>query len=139
MKHRLIILATFMVLSCVNTLAGAPIGFKTAAKILGQDSSVAAFVRDTLDVRADGLAVRVGPQFEHLSGSRIGPYSFEAKTKGSEAFTLEITVCTTVTWLSNDGTEARDMFSAWSFAETFESLVIRKAGARGYAACGGGS
>ncbi len=130
------ILGSILVLWCSHAFAGGSVGFDQAARVISQDSKVERFVREVLDVRQDGIAVRLGPHFKHLGGARVGPYSFEARIKGSKDYTLEITVCTEIHWIDAAGKDAADTFSASSFKEIFKSLVVRSVGASGYASCG---
>ncbi len=50
--------------------------------LLHQNPTLQAFVETTLDVEPSGTAMRLGAEYENLSGMRVAPYRFSAKPKG---------------------------------------------------------
>jgi hypothetical protein len=74
-------------------------------------------------------AVRFGPHFEHLSGSRMGPYIIEARPRGSkDGNPLEIVLCTDARFLDESGHVVQDETSATRVEEHLTAVMLREVG-----------
>lgn len=82
-----------------------------------------------LEIAPHGDATRLGRQFEHLGGLRIGPYFFPARPVGATVPTLMVEYETKITWILSDGTEITNPehppFQATEFLEELESIRFR--------------
>jgi hypothetical protein len=76
-------------------------------------------------------AVRFGPQFEHLSGARMGPYMIEARPKGSkDGIPLEIVLCTDSRFLDEAGHVVESEEKAARVEEKLTAVMLREVGSR---------
>jgi hypothetical protein len=126
---RLLVALLFIVFSGGKAFAGGSVMFQDIDKILRQKAPLAEYLHSSLEFEGAPLAeVRFGPQFTHLSAGRMGPYTLYAKLKGkSGKATLEVTICTTPTFLDTKGNKAADMFTAASVTEQFTGIIIQDA------------
>ena len=71
--------------------------------ILKQNKVLHEHVTSTLELDEVASGVRLGKQFEELSGMRIGPYQMRAKKKGAENFTMVLVVECSQEFVDKDG------------------------------------
>ena len=109
---------------------GGSVAFADVQDVLQQKPRLAKYLASTLDIAESGDARRLGRQFTHLGGKRIGPYTFDAKPKGAEgAFQFQVTLCTTVKFVDERGQESEEInVEAVTVRETFKLVQIREIG-----------
>src|SRR5882724_12623804 len=78
------------------SIAGGTVGLGEIDPLLRQKPALRDFLTTSLDLNDTVMAaIRFGPQFEHLSGGRMGPYMVEARPKGSKGgSSVELVLCT---------------------------------------------
>jgi hypothetical protein len=82
--------ARIILLGCAvapaTCIAGGTVGLSDIDPLLRQRPGLRNFLTISVDLNDTVMAaVRFGPQFEHLSGARMGPYMIEARPKGLHA------------------------------------------------------
>lgn len=119
--------------------AGGSVRFGRIDHLLQQKPEIRAVLRQSLEMPTEAFAqVRLGPHFKHLSGDRIGPYTFEAspKTKGLPVL---VTLCTSALFLDSAGrvlpTGSDQEFGATHIRELLNAVVLRDVGVSSAAAC----
>lgn len=131
-----LILALGIAFCAQSVRAAGSVELSALRPILHQKPALEMLLTQTLQVDPDGLGVRLGHQFEHLSGLRVGPYDFTAKPRGAAGpATLAITICTHATFLDDGGAAMKKIESATSVREEVTSVIVREAGAKGFATC----
>ena len=130
-KVRGIILLASVVMPS-TCLAGGTIGLGDIDPLLRQKPAVRAFLTSSLDLDNTVMAaVRFGPQFEHLSGGRMGPYMIEARPKGGKGATpLEVVLCTDSRFLDEAGRVVESEEKAVRVEERLTAVMLREIGSR---------
>lgn len=132
-----LVLPVLLSVWAATALADGSVEFADIRAMLHKQPAFEVLLTKTLHVESDGWGVRLGNHFEHLGGSRIGPYVFKGRPAGQDGpETLDITICTQTTFRDDNGRPTRDMFAATAVTEEVTSVIIREASARGYASCG---
>ena len=129
---RRILLALAIALLPMTCLAGGSVEFGQVARLLRQSPQVRVALLKSLELPDTAYAdIRLGPHFKHLSAYRLGPYSFEARVKGSAAGsgTVTVTLCTAHEFLDAKGKvlpEGSDLeFDATRVRERVTGILLR--------------
>lgn len=109
--------------------AGASVEFKVVDQLIRQQPIIYGWLSSSLVLPDTAFAeVRFGSHFKHLSGGRMGPYTFRAKPRAS-GFTseIEIIVCTGVRFLDKSGKQLPDseFEGPARLEETLASVQVR--------------
>jgi hypothetical protein len=120
--------------------AGGTVEFKVVDQLLRQQPITYSWLSSSLVLPDAAFAeVRFGPHFKHLSGGRMGPYTFMAKPRASGSTgEIEVIVCTDVRFLDKSGKQLPDseIGDAVRLEETLASIQMRDGrGDAGSAAC----
>jgi Ran GTPase-activating protein (RanGAP) involved in mRNA processing and transport len=124
--------ASVVALTCLvapaRCIAGGTVGLSEIDTLLRQKPALRDFLKSSLDLNDTVMAaIRFGPQFEHLSGGRIGPYMIEARPKGSiGGRTLEVVLCTDARFLDDTGTVVEVETTATYVQENLTAVMIRE-------------
>jgi len=127
MKKFLPIAALVVLLPAAVAYAGGSVDLEQVTDILKQRPELSRYLLATLEFEdAPNANIRLGPQFKHLSGGRMGPYRLMAKPKGQKGkATIEVTVCTDPSLLDAKGKPTDDELEAVSVKEKLLSVIIR--------------
>ena len=90
--------------------AGGSVEFSVVDQLIRQEPAIHSWLSSSLVLPDTAFAeVRFGSHFKHLSGGRMGPYTFVAKPMAS-SFTseIEVIVCTTTRFLDKSGKQLLD-------------------------------
>ena len=111
-------------------IAGGTLDLGDIDPLLRQKPALREFLVSSLDLDATVMAaVRFGPEFEHLSGARMGPYVIEARPKGSKGGTpLEVILCTDARFLDDEGKAIESDMKATRVEETLTAVMLRELG-----------
>ena len=93
--------------------------------LLNQQPALWHAIKEGFDLRNVGLAPRIGlKQNKELHGSRIAPYTFDAKPKGSSgAYIFTVTIEAKTHYFNKKGKEVA-LMGAWDFKEELQSISI---------------
>jgi hypothetical protein len=118
--------AATLLLICTTTFAGGSLPFSDLKDLLAQQPILAQFISEHLDVAEIGTASRVGGRVnEELSGSRVSPYEFDAKPKGTKGdFTLMLVIEAETSFLDANGKKVR-VEKATKIQERFTGIRLR--------------
>jgi ferredoxin-NADP reductase len=85
--------------------AGGTVAFAELEALLRQKPQVMTQLKAEYSLPNSAYAeIRLGHHFEHLSGARTGPYTFQALKRGQGADTMtKVLVCTDVQFMSSAG------------------------------------
>jgi hypothetical protein len=105
MLYRTLFLIAAVALFQSRVFAGGSLSFSDLKDLLAQQPALAQFVADHLDVAEIGTGGRIGGRVnEELSGSRVAPYEFDAKAKGTSGdYNLMLVVEAETTFLDGKG------------------------------------
>jgi hypothetical protein len=120
--------------------AGGSVEFKVVDQLIRQQPTMYRWLSSSLVLPDSAYAeVRFGSHFKHLSGGRMGPYTFIAKpTASSASGEIEIIVCTDVRFLDESGKHLPDsrIEDAARLEEKLASVQVRDGrGAGGSPVC----
>jgi hypothetical protein len=127
------LLAVLVVLSTVRpALAGGSLDFEQVRQLLHEKPALEVLLTQTLQVEHSGMGVRLGFHWVHLGGLRIGPYTFKGKPRGKTGpDTLDITICTHVTFVDAKGRAIEGVDAAFETAtdvrEVVTAVILREA------------
>jgi hypothetical protein len=126
--------ALLIALFPLTCAAGGSVDFGQIDRLLKQSPQVRIALLKSLQFPDTGYAdVRLGPHFKHLSAHRLGPYSFEARVKGSApgSGAVLVTLCTTHAFLDAAGKavpEGSDgEFDATRVRERVTGVILQEA------------
>lgn len=109
--------------------AGASLEFAPVEKLLAEQPATYQWLRATLQFPDSAWAeVRLGRQFAHLGGYRLGPYSFLASRRdGTGPAEIEVIVCTRQRFLDAAGRtlSTTRQESAGAVEEHLDSVIVR--------------
>ncbi len=109
--------------------AGGSVEFKVVDQLIRQQPVIYGWLRSSLVLPDTAFAeVRFGSHFKHLSGGRMGPYTFMAKPiRSTSNGEIEVIVCTHVRFLGESGKELADseIEDAVRLEETLASVQVR--------------
>lgn len=109
--------------------AGASVEFKVVDQLIRQQPIIHGWLSSSLVLPDTAFAeVRFGSHFKHLSGGRMGPYTFRAKPRASSfAGDIVLIVCTGVRFLDKSGKQLPDseFADAVRLEETLVSVQVR--------------
>jgi hypothetical protein len=109
--------------------AGGSIEFKVVDQLIRQQPIIYSWLSSSLVLPDTAFAeVRFGSHFKHLSGGRMGPYTFMAAPRVSSATgKIEVIVCTDVRFLDRYGKQLPDseIEDAVRLEETLASVQVR--------------
>jgi hypothetical protein len=125
---RIILLACALAPS--TCIAGGTVGLSEIDPLLWQRPGLRNFLTSSLDLSDTVMAaVRFGPQFEHLSGARMGPYMIEARPKGSkDGRPVELVLCTDARFLDESGKVVESEINATRVEEKLTAIMVREVG-----------
>jgi hypothetical protein len=111
-------------------IAGGTVGLGEIEPLLRQKPAIRNFLTSSLDLNDTvWAAVRFGPQFEHLSGARMGPYMIEARPKGlKDGAPLEVVLCTDARFVNESGRVVESEETAVRIEEKLTAVVLREVG-----------
>jgi hypothetical protein len=120
--------------------AGGSVEFKVVDQLIRQQPSTYRWLSSTLVFPDTAFAeVRFGPHFKHLSGERMGPYTFVARPMASSAGSeIEIIVCTDAHFIDKSGEHLAEsrIAEAARLEEKLASVQVRdRRDAAGSPAC----
>lgn len=120
--------------------AGGTVEFERVDRLLQQRPEIREVLLQSLLMPGDAFAqVRLGPHFKHLSGYRLGPYTFLASPKGKTGVSVLVTLCTSAQLLDNSDkvlpTGSGQEFAATRVREFLNAVVLRDVGVSSAAAC----
>lgn len=126
------VVALAWVLAPSLSIAGGTVGLDDIEPLLRQKPALREFVRSAFDLDATVMAaIRFGPQFEHLSGGRMGPYMVEARPRGSLGRPpIELVLCTEARFLDEHGRVVQSEMTAHRVEETLTAVMLREIGSR---------
>jgi len=112
------------------TFAGGTVGLGEIDPLLRQKPALRDFLTSSLDLNDTVMAaIRFGPQFEHLSGGRMGPYMIEARPKGSKgANSIEVVLCTDARFIDETGRVVESDMKATRVEEKLTAVMLREVG-----------
>lgn len=106
-RPRVVVAAALVAALAVSSqpvAADGSVAFADIQDLLDQQPAIRLLLTETLEVAADGLAVRIGSHQLALGGARIGPFVFSAKLRGEPGlFALQLVVCTVPHFLDAEG------------------------------------
>ncbi len=119
------------VLAPSPSVAGGTLRLGEIDQLLGQKPALRDFLTSSFDLSDTVMAaIRFGPQFEHLSGGRMGPYMIEARPKGSKGGRpVELVLCTDARFLDEAGNVAANEMKATRVEEKLTVVMFREIGA----------
>lgn len=130
----LMLVSGLLPLTCI---AGGTIEFKQINRLLQQKPQLSSILLQSIDLPSSAYAeVRLGSHFKHLSAFRLGPYTFQARPKGSKGSgTITVTLCTQYQFLDSSGKvipqgsdrefdamQVQEQLTAIVFSETAEQM-----------------
>lgn len=110
--------------------AGGTLGTDELDLLIGQMPVVRDLLSSSLRLSDSAFAeVRLGPDFKHLSGARIGPYTIQARSR-KDGRVLLVVLCTKTRFLSATGQELPEarIEEAASIDETLTGVMLRQEG-----------
>jgi hypothetical protein len=112
------------------SIAGGTVGLGDIDPLLRQKPAVRDFLISSLDLNDTVMAaIRFGPQFEHLSGGRMGPYMIEARPKGSKGGSpVELVLCTDARFVDETGKVVESQMKATRVEEKLTAVMLREVG-----------
>ncbi|MGZ5199168.1 MAG: hypothetical protein ACXWC4_05295 [Telluria sp.] len=111
-------------------IAGGTLGTNELSSLMAQMPEVRDFLRSSLRLSDSAYAeIRLGSDFIHLSGARMGPYSIDAKSQKSGK-SLVVVLCTKARFLDSNGRELPEtrMNQAVSIDEKLTGVMLRQEG-----------
>lgn len=137
--------AVFLVAIWANTCwAGGTVGQREVLELLSQKPALKEFIVQGFDLPDSAWAdIRLGSHFEHLGGTRLGPYTLDIRVRNMpDSPRLKLTVCTKAQFLDDAGRfiseDAPELFGAAAVRETLVKVNFTPASdpaAAGTAAC----
>lgn len=128
MRLKTIILVAFTVPTL--GIAGGTLSTRELHPLMGQMPAVRDFLRSSLHLSESAYAkVRLGPDFINLSGTRIGPYTIDAKST-KDGTPLVVVLCTSARFLDSKGRKLPDarITQAASIEEKLTGVMLRQEG-----------
>ena len=118
--------AVLMVPVLVSSVyAGGSIDFSDVKHLLKEKPEFASVI-SKLRVEESGMAeIVIDYKQPHLGGQRIGPYTFDVKSKEKQK--VELLLCTESHFKGAKG-EKTNFFDATEVTETLNAIIIRKSG-----------
>lgn len=121
-------------LFAAECLAGGTVDVVELERLFKKQAALRTYLFSTLDIEPTAYAeVRLGPQFKHLSGARIGPYHLRAKTKTGTP--MEVVLCTSHRFLDASNKPVTTIEEAHRVYESLNSVVMREVGHADLARC----
>lgn len=109
--------------------AGGSVEFSVVDQLIRQQPAIYGWLSSSLVLPDTAFAeVRFGPHFKHLSGGRMGPYTFMAKPRASRSTReIEVTICTNARFLDKSGKQLLDsnIEDAVRLEEKLASVQVR--------------
>jgi TonB family protein len=116
-------IALILFLLARTSAAEGTVDFAHVEALLRQ-AAVGTYLVETLRFAKTGYGTRLGHHFQHLSGSRTGPYTFLATRKDeSDGNELRVTICTAIRFLDANGAPTEPT-QATRVREVFSSVVL---------------
>jgi hypothetical protein len=124
------ILAVVCSLLSSIAIAGGTLRLGEIDPLLRQRPALRDFLESSLDLYDTVMAaVRLGPQFEHLSGARIGPYLVQGRPKRPRGGkSVEVVLCTDARFLDETGKVAADETKATRVDKKLTAVMLREVG-----------
>ena len=124
----------------VTCLAGGSVAFGDIDRLLARTPHLKRVIQSFEPTGSAYAEVRLGPQFKHLGGQRLGPYTFEAHPKGSAGGGIVyVTLCTTYRFADRAGKllpQGSDKeFDATQVREQVTAVVLRESEGSASADC----
>ena len=122
------IIATILIMLglVASAHAGGSIDFSEVKQLLKEKPEFASIV-STLQIEENGMAeIVIDFKQPHLGGQRLGPYTFDVKSKEKQK--MELLLCTKPHFKDAKGKE-RTYFDATEVTESLNAIIIRKSGA----------
>jgi hypothetical protein len=122
----------------LTCLAGGSVAFGDIERLLDRTPQLKRVLQSFEPVSSAYAEVRLGPQFKHLGGKRLGPYTFEAHPKidsdpvsrSAGAGIVYVTLCTTYRFVDRAGKvlpQGSDKeFDATQVREQVTAVVLRE-------------
>lgn len=129
--------ALLLSVSATSGFAGGSLGTDELLPLLAQKPEIRDAILSSLVLSDSAFGeVRLGSDFTHLGGERLGPYTIRAKVKQSGK-PIQIVLCTTRQFLSQSGRplSENDMFDAVRVDEKLDFVMLRDAGAQSRPGC----
>jgi hypothetical protein len=129
MKRACIVIFTWLSAPTFS-IAGGTVGLADIDPLLRQKPALREFLASSLDLNDTVMAaIRFGPQFEHLSGGRMGPYMIEAWPKGSKGGSaIELVLCTDARFVDEAGKVVESDIKAARVEEKLTAVMLREIG-----------
>ncbi|MEO0446359.1 MAG: hypothetical protein AAF191_09830 [Verrucomicrobiota bacterium] len=120
-------MAAPVILSPQSSLAEGSCHWDDGRALLEQAPAMLEYVEQSLDVESFGFALRLGPHFPDLSGTRVAPYTFRAQSKFNEDHWFELVLEADLTFFDAQGAaiETGDPEEATQIRQAFTGLTLR--------------